>query len=221
MVNKHSNTQLKLVADSPPQEQESTDWIEIRRNRLINSLNRINFQDEEIILNFKHTKYNTILSVPALPQPCTDKVFHCQWTDPEFSENDLQSYKFEHFYFTDGLKKVLVEPELENITSEEVKFILPDTCIEVGSRKIRRYKCQAITAQLTQDGLILEGALINFSAVSFSVQISSDYKHNLQHLDQKSALNIILRKDSTFFYSGICEISRLSSSADDSLIIIV
>ena len=105
MVNKHSNTQLKLVTDSPPQEQENTDWIEIRRNRLINSLNRINFQDEEIILNFKHTKYNTILSVPALPQPCTDKVFHCQWTDPEFSENDLQSYKFEHFYFINDESK--------------------------------------------------------------------------------------------------------------------
>ena len=167
MDNKYSNTQLKLVRDSPLHEQEYKEWKEIRRDRLINSLNRINFQDEEIILNFKHTKYNTILSVPAKPQPCTDSIFHCQCTDPEFSENELQSYIFEHFYYTDGLKKVLVEAELENITSEKIEFILPETCIEVGSRKIKRHKCRAITAQLTQDGLILEGTLINLSAVSF------------------------------------------------------
>jgi hypothetical protein len=220
MDNKYSNTQLKLVKEVPPEKLQSSEWKEIRRDRLINSLNRINFQDEEIILNFKHTKYNTFLSLPAKPQPCMDDNFHCHWTDPDLSENELQSYNFDHFYFTDGLKKVLVEAELENITSEKIAFILPDTCVEVGSRKIRRHKCQAITAQLTQDGLILEGELTNFSAVSFSINISEKYKNNIEYLDRKSTLHTILKKDATFYYSGLCEISRMSPSADGSSVVL-
>ena len=220
MDNKYSNAQLKLVKDVPPKKLQSSEWKEIRRDRLINSLNRINFQDEEIILKFKHSKYDTFLSLPAKPQPCIDDNFHCQWTDPELSESELQSYNFDHFYFTDGLKKVLVEAELENITSERIEFILPATCVEVGSRKIRRHKCQAITAQLTQDGLILEGELTNFSAVSFSINISERYKNNIDYLDRNSTLHIILKKDATFFYSGLCEISRKSPSADGSTVIL-
>jgi hypothetical protein len=216
----YSNTQLKLLSASPSEKQELEQWKEIRRDRLINSLNRINFHDEEIILNFRHTKYNKTLSLAAKPQPCTNNVFHCNLSEPEFSEHELQSYKFEHFYFTDGLKKILVEAKLEELTSSRIKFILPETCIEIGSRKIRRHTCNSITAQLSQDGLVLEGSLNNFSAVSFSVNIPSSYKHDVQSIKQNSTFHVILKKDAIACYSGICEISRLSSSAEGSTIVL-
>ena len=82
MRNKHSNAQLKLVANSLPNEPQSQEWKEIRRDRLINSLNRINFHDGEIILNFKHHLYDSILSIPAIPQPCIDNHLVCNWLDP-------------------------------------------------------------------------------------------------------------------------------------------
>jgi hypothetical protein len=216
----NSNTQLELLPTVPSEKTERKEWKEIRRDRLINSLNRINFHDEEIILNFRHTKYNKILSLPAKPQPCSDNVFQCNLSKPEFLENDLQSYVFEHFYFTDGLKKVLVEAELKEFTPEKIKFNLPETCFEICSRKIRRHKCTSIAAQLSQDGLILEGNLDNFSAVSFAVNIPPSNKNDLQNIEPNSTFHVILKKDAVFCYSGICEIFRLSSSADGVTIVL-
>ncbi len=220
MDDRYSNPQLKLLTGSGAEKLESEEWKEIRRDRLINSLNRINFHDEEIILNFKHKKYNKILSLSARPQPCKDNVFHCHLSEPELAEDELQAYNFEHFYFTDGLKKVIVKAELEELTSERLKFILPATCFEIGSRKIKRHKCHFITAQLSQDGLVLEGLLDNFSAVSFLVNISSSYKNALQDIEQNSTFHVILKNDTVFCYSGICEISRQSSVVDDSKVIL-
>jgi hypothetical protein len=220
MADTYSNKQLELVTASPSEKQELEQFKEIRRDRLINSLNRINFHDEEIILNFRHTKYNSILSLAAKPQPCTNNVFHCNLSESEFSEHELHEYKFEHFYFTDGLKKVLVEAELEELFSTKIKFILPETCFEICSRKIRRHTCNSISIQLSQDGLILEGSLNNFSAVSFAVHIPPNYKHDVQGIRQNSTFHVIMKKGAIACYSGMCEISRLSSSTDGSTIVL-
>lgn len=171
-----SNTQLKLLTGSSADGQGSNEWKEIRRDRLINSLNRINFQDEEIVLNFRHAKYDKILSLSAKPHPCIDNIFYCLLSESETSDLELQDYKFDHFYFTDGLKKTFVEAEFAELNSGKIKFILPETCFEIGSRKTRRHKCDYITAQLSQDGLILEGILVDFSAVSFAVAVSRTIK---------------------------------------------
>ena len=220
MDERSSNTQLKLLNAPPLEKPELKKWKEIRRERLINSLNKINFQDEEIILNFKHTKYNKILSLSAKPQPCSDNIFYCNLSQFDAAEHDLQAYTFENFYFSDGLKKVLVKAELEEVTPEKIKFILPETSFEISSRKNRRHKCSPIAAQLSQDGLILEGILKDFSAVAFSVGISSSLKNDLQHIELNSTFNVILKKDSVFCYSGICEIIRQSSSDTDSTVVL-
>jgi len=217
----NSNTQhLELHAAIPAEKPERNEWKELRRDRLINSLNRINFHNEEIILNFKHTKYNKILSLAAKPHPCSDTVFHCNLSKDEFLEHDFQSYIFEHFYFTDGLKKVLVEAELAEFGPEKIIFILPESCFEICSRKIRRHKCNSITAQLSQDGLILEGNLDNFSAVSFAVNIPPSHKNDLPHIEPNSTFHVILKNDAVFCYSGTCEVFRLSTSAAGSTIVL-
>ena len=49
MEERHSNTQMELIAGRPPENLKNKEWKEIRRERLINSLNRINFQDGDIV----------------------------------------------------------------------------------------------------------------------------------------------------------------------------
>jgi hypothetical protein len=220
MADTYSNTQLELVTASPSDKPGRDEWKEIRRDRLINSLNRINFHDQEIILNFRHRKYNKILSLAAKPQPCNNNVFLCYLSESDSSEQELHEYKFEHFYFTDGLKKVLVEAELEELTSSKIKFILPETCFEIGSRKTRRHTCNSISIQLSQDGLILEGSLNNFSAVSFAVHIPPNYKHDVQSIKQNSTFHVIMKKGAITCYSGTCEFFRLSSSSEGSTIVL-
>jgi len=217
---KHSSAQLMLVADKLSEELESREWKEIRRDRLINSLNRINFQDGAVVLNFRHRKYNSILSVHANPLPCIDKHFTCNWSEFQESENKFNSYIFDHFYFTDGFKKVLVEAQLKDISSQLIKLALPETCIEICARKVRRHKCSDISVQLSQDGVMIEGMLKSFSAASFSVYIPISYRNILKGIDKDSPLNIILKDQLVFMYSGSCEIFRLSNNFDGTTIVL-
>ncbi len=128
MVDKKSNTQLKLVADSTPEDMESQEWKEIRRDRLINSLNRINFQDGEVVINFRHSKYNTFLSLPAKPQPCLDLHFECQWTEPTEFDQKFRKYIFQNLYFSDGLKQVFVEARTVCDRSEWYQVYFAGNC---------------------------------------------------------------------------------------------
>ncbi len=212
MDNKYSNVQLKLVTDSAQEKLQSQEWEEIRRDRLINSLNRINFQDGEVVLNFRHKKYNSILSVYATPQPCLDNNLICHWSESPEPGKKLNSYIFDHFYFTDGLKKVLVEAKLTDISSQWIKLDLPETCIEISARKVIRHKCRNVSFQLSQDGIHLEGVLKSFSGVSFSVDVSHDYRNLLQGIDKGTPLNIILKNQFDFIYFGSCEIYRISDN---------
>ena len=220
MVNRDSNAQLKLVVDGTPGKLESQEWKEIRRDRLINSLNRINFQDGEVVLNFRHQKYNSIFSVHVTPQPCLDNHLICNWLELQEPVTKFNSYVFDHLYFTDGLKKVVVEAKLADISSQWIKLDLPETCIEISARKVRRHKCRNVSVQLSQDGVLVEGVLKSFSAVSFSVHIPNDYRNILQGIDKKSPFNILLKNPSDFIYSGSCEVYRISDNPDGATVVL-
>jgi hypothetical protein len=214
------NTQLKLVAGNTAEQLESQEWKEIRRERLVNSLNRINFQDGEVVLNFKHSKYNSTLSVNAVPQPSLDRLLICDWAEDVDPLKKLKSYDFDHFYFTDGFKKVVVEAEIEDISSQWIKLNLPDTCIEIGSRKVRRHYCKNVSVQLNLDGMPVEGVLKSYSAASFSVQVQGIYQNLLKGIDQKAPLNITLRNQYDTIYSGSCLIKRLSNKSAGATIVL-
>ena len=59
--------------------------------------------------------------------------------------------------------------------------------------------------------MILEGNLVDFSAVAFAITVFPNCKSDIQHIEMNSTFNVILKKDAVFCYSGICEICRLST----------
>jgi hypothetical protein len=220
MVDKKSNAQLKLVTDSTAENLGSSDWKEVRRDRLINSLNRINFQDGEVVINFRHSKYNTFASLPAKPQPCLDLDCECQWSAPTEFDQKFKDYIFENLYFSDGLKQVFIESDTVSIDQNGIRFTLPETAVEICSRKVRRHKCCNIDVQLSQDGVFIEGVLKRFSAVSFSVHVPNSYRNILKGINKESPFNIILKNEFDIMYSGSCEIYRFSSNSEGATIVL-
>ena len=217
---KKNTAQLKLIQEVAPDQLETKDWKEIRRDRLINSLNRVNFYDGQVALVFRHQKYNSLLSVYALPQPCRDNHLICNWLESLDYLKKFNSYIFDHFYITDGFRKTLVKAKLVNISSQWVKFNLPENCIEICVRKVRRHNCQNVSFKLSQDGLFVEGDLKSFSAVSFSVYAPNDYRNVLKVFDKESPLNIILTNQLGVMFSGSCEIYRISNDFEGSTIVL-
>ncbi len=207
MQNANFNVTL-LSADTCLTSQQENHRTTLRKSQLINSLNSINFHDGTIVLQFKHLKYQSVIELCATPQLCDDETLECSWAEPVKVAQKLKSYVFDGFYISDGLKKIQVDAEMLELTDKGARLVLPQTCYEVESRTIKRHTCQGIAAQLSQNGAILEGLLVNFSALFFSITIQPEALFRRQHLDTANPVNIVLRDESNFLFSGRCTIIR-------------
>ncbi|MGD8449713.1 MAG: hypothetical protein PVF36_10825, partial [Desulfobacterales bacterium] len=121
---------------------------EIRKKDLINVLNYVNFQDGTILINFKHVKYDQIISQKAKPLPCLGDKLECVWAEPDKLQQKLTSYKFKEIFVPCDKRLLLIIPDDIIITEEGIHFILPEACYEVDARKQRRHLCKGIKAQL-------------------------------------------------------------------------
>ncbi|MBW2484326.1 MAG: PilZ domain-containing protein [Deltaproteobacteria bacterium] len=218
----YPNSNLKLVTGAEiPESLETQEWQEIRRNRLINSLNKINFRNGEVVLNFRHLEYDTLVSVCAKPQPCLDENLKCLWSDSFYIDNKIHLYGFENFFFTDGLKQVLVAAEVISIDQNGVSFCLPENAVVINTRKVKRHKCTNVSAWIIQNGLYFEGELETYNPVSFSVNIPDDRAFNYhQEIMRDDPAEIILSKDNEKLFTGKCEIFRQTDVAKGRILIV-
>lgn len=180
----------------------------VSKKYLVNILNYINFQDSTILINLKHLKYDNIISLPAKPQPCLGDTLDCLWVQETGLPQKLNSYKFLNFLLNDGQKLLLARADVKEMSKEGISFILPETCYEVGSRKVRRHPCKGIQVELIQNSVIFKGSLSDFSAVSFSVEVSAAPPQTFQWINPESTVHIIFKSKEEILYSGECKIVR-------------
>ncbi len=181
----------------------------VSRKDLINDLNYVNFQDETILLNFRHKKYDSVLSLRAKPLPCLGDVLDCRLDNPNVV-GDLRSYDFCHFLLTDGRKILLAKPEVKAMSEDRISFLLPETSHELSFRKVKRHPCQGIQADMMQNGVVLSGTLLEFSAASFRIEVTVVPPQSFRWINPKATAMVILKDDRNIIFSGECRILRQS-----------
>ena len=181
---------------------------ELRKKDLINLLNYINFQDDSILINFKHVKYDQIISHKANPLPCLGDNLECVWAEPENLQEELLIYRFKDILVPCGQKILLIKSDDIHITDKGISLILPETCYEVDFRKLRRYSCIGVTAQLIQNSVLFNGDLIDFNTDSFRVQVRAVPPQTFQWIDLESPANLIFSNEHETLYSGECRIIK-------------
>lgn len=182
----------------------------INKARLVNTLNYINFKDEEIILCFKHTKYATTLSIRVKTLPCKDDTLECLWNNGEDILQKIKSYEFRNIIISDGKTMMIVKPDLKKIDEDKIIFSLPDSGYELNLRRVKRYQCKGISAELIQNGIIFQGELLDFSAVSFGIKIYLSSAQSFLWINTDEDVNIILKDENHIFYTGKCRITGYS-----------
>lgn len=180
----------------------------VSKKQLANTLNYINFQDGTILINFKHLKYDNIVSLRAKPQPCPGDTLDCLWVQTTGLSQKLSSYKFLNFLLNGGQEMILVKADVKRISEEGINFDLPETCYEVSFRKVKRHQCEDIQVELIQNGVIFYGVLLDFSAISFSIEISTEPPQSFQFINPESTVHIIFKNVKNILYSGECRIIR-------------
>lgn len=180
----------------------------VSRKRLRNILNHINFQTGTILINFKHLKYDTVLSLQVTPQPCLENSLECLWVEPAGLKQKLSAYKFLNFLLTDDLALILVEAALKEISEEGISFSLPEICYELSYRKVRRHLCKGIKVDFIQNGIIFYGSLLNFSAVSFCIEVSTEPSQPFHWVNPEDTVYVTFKNNQDVLYSGECRIIR-------------
>ncbi len=185
-------------------------WKVISQKHLINALNFINFQDGTILVNFRHKKYDNTLTLSARPQPCIKDTLECVWEESASQVQNPELYEFTNFLLSDGQELIMSSAELVSLDENGLCLTLPDKSYEVSSRKIRRNSCEGVRAQLMQNGVTFSGALVDFSAISFCLEVSSNGS-SFQWINPDLQVYIVLKNEKDTLYSGICEVIRQSS----------
>ncbi len=184
----------------------------ISQKHLINTLNYINFQNETILVNFKHKKYDYVLSIEAKPQPCLGDRLDCEWLETDSIHQKLKSYEFLHFILADDKKPILVNSIVQSITDEGINFELPEICYELNTRKVKRYPCEGIHVEFFQNSAKFQGELKDFSALAFRIEVSIVPPQSFHWIIPVSSVYIVLKDDKGILYSGEYMILRQSFS---------
>ena len=178
----------------------------VSRERLINKLNYLNFQNRIVLLAFEHAKYGHALRVQAQPQPCRENRLRCTWVDPRAARAISKGYVFSALLIPDEQKLLQGIGQVTSIDEEGIVIELPEVCTEVHSRRVVRYPCKGIQVQLLKSGSRFEGTLVDFSPISFRVRVRSSPPQTFGWLTAGAPVMVVLSNDREILFSGDCRI---------------
>ena len=181
---------------------------QISKAQLINKLNYINFQDGTVLINFRHSQYDKVVTLKATPQPCMGDLVDCLWSDSNAPGQIVQSYTFSNMLIANGQKLLKVKADLVNIDDEGISLLLPESCSEISSRKVRRHSCDGIKVQLMQNSTVFFGSLMDYNGFSFRVKLTAVPPQTFDWMNPEHPVNIILSDQGFTYYSGECKIIR-------------
>lgn len=214
-----TKSQLRL-ANVIPVEDIGKKRKKISRPSLINLLNRINFRDGDITVHFRHNKYTHVITIQAKPQICNNDFLRCLWSDHFHAESRLKHFNFVYFTFSDGLHQIQVAAKLIELNDRGVYLELPETSLEMKFRGIKRHECTGIAAQVFQDGKMTEANLTSFSALYFGLSFLPDSEVYDIIFEESNPVNVVLRNETDFIYSGTCEVVRQHASSSRNVLIL-
>ncbi len=186
---------------------------EVGKEYLVNKLNYINFQDGTILINFKHTIYNSVISLKAKPLPCLGDTLECVWAHNGSQGLPISSYELKNILVPDGQRLLMVKSDRVSIYEKGMSFLIPDVCNDVSSRKAKRNFCKEIAVELNQNSAVFYGKLIDFSSVSFRVEVNAIPPQTFEWINPAIPVNIMFSERKDTLYTGECRILRQSNGS--------
>ena len=182
----------------------------ISKKRLINTFNHIHFNSGNVFIHFQHLTDNRPLKLRASPQPCVNDRLVCLWEDPVDIAPLQTSYRFTELTALTGQHLITVPATMRAISAKGVCLTLPDKSAQHCSRQTRRYACNPLDVDLIQNGVLFKGTLMEFSAVSFQIDILPTIDDPIQWINTNNRMTLIIKNGNAPLYSDECRIIRLS-----------
>ncbi|MFZ5563924.1 MAG: hypothetical protein ACOZBW_07705, partial [Thermodesulfobacteriota bacterium] len=177
---------------------------------LIDRLNYINFQDETILINFHHKKFDHKVTKHVLPMPCKDARLECAWTDISDLVPVFRNYRIREVLIPDNNKVLLVRPEVVSASRKRIVLKLPRQYEEVNKRRVKRYDCQGIDVRMVQNSVVYRGELMDFSTMAFHIRLIGKMSPTFKWINPDVKVNLIFLSGKDTIYSGECLIFKQS-----------
>jgi len=107
-----------------------------------------------------------------------------------------------------GHKMFMALPTVKAINARGISLILPDACIEVGARRVRRHACSSIKAYFTQNSALYYGTLVDCSAAAMRIEVNTIFPQTFEWINPEFSATLILFDGRETVYSGECRIIR-------------
>jgi len=155
MDNLEKSRETKSTETVPEQNRSETAGIEtekgnkkkISRLELTNRLNYLNFQNRPVLIHFANNRYDSTISLKALPQPCTNEHLVCLWHDEGQFKNLSSSYSFRNLTIPNGQEMISVDASPRMISNKGICLTLPEAGIETMVRQIKTHTCRGLKLQ--------------------------------------------------------------------------
>ncbi len=188
----------------PVVKQEQT----ISKRQLTGRLNRINFQDQTLSLNFEHVKDKRIISFHEKPLPCFGGKLVCLWHEKPDIKQLYSLYRFRDFTVNDEHGVITVNASLVRMSDKGICLSLPETSVQSTSRKAHRHPCSDLKVNVVQNSVVYSGTLTDFSPFAFNVEILFSPDKPSDWINLKDKLSLMIADGHEALYSGDCRILK-------------
>jgi hypothetical protein len=182
----------------------------VSRERLINKLHYLNFQNKTVLLAFEHARYGHTLRVQARPQPCRENLLRCTWVDPQEARAVSKYYVLSSLFVPDEQRLLQSMGQIVSMNEDGIVIELPEICTEVQSRKVVRNPCNGIQVELLKSGSRFEGTLVDFSPISFRARLRASPPQTFGWLTAGAPVMVVLSNDQEILFSGDCRIVNMT-----------
>ncbi|TAN39850.1 MAG: PilZ domain-containing protein [Nitrospirae bacterium] len=190
----------------------------LKLRKIVNRLNYLNFSGMPLSVVLRSSTGAT-LSLKAHPEPCCGTSVQCRW-DPR-PQASLAAFSFSHILVNDGHEFLAVRPRCAEMDTASATFDLSELEISEGSLRMpARSKASGIEAVVTQHGIMLEGVLNDFSAMSFGVAVPETFSHLLNFINREDTFHLSLRNSGReIVYTGECTLAGMRAEQDLTLLV--
>jgi hypothetical protein len=187
----------------------------VLREHLVNRLNYVHFQDEVIEVHFTHRQCDRGVSMEATPQPCLGEILECRWTEKTDVAGLLRGYDLKYILVPRGQKFIKAIVDVLEIDDRGARLALPRVSFETSHRKVERQRCRDISVYLIQNSSSFSGALLDFTARSFRVELAAAPPQSFDWIDASLPVSVILFDGNQTYYSGECRVMRQSQGTSN------
>jgi len=186
----------------------------IKKENLINTLNRIHFMGDSICALLRHPRYDEAILVKAMPETIEGDELTCSW-DKSHASFGLENFQFSYLIVMGQQSIILLPAKLLHIDSAGLRVLLPEESYVISKRETNRFPCQDVTAELTQSGFLARGSLIDFSPQSFRIKVSPELPSSYHEFNPDATSTIRLTSNGKMLFSGNCRWLRQTHEIHD------